>query len=176
MTARSFPLPDHQSHVISAAGPCYLGFSSTKVSTSEAFHLKSLIKQLTKPSRKKHRIPLNTAMSSLQPPDLGLQKKKKKKKRSLFIVVLLPLALQGGESLLSAEALHSQNPSPSFLLVTRLTLPQSCCSNEDCQEAGLSPRSMLTGDEARFLTRSFLLPFLGYQANPSSTPRPKETS
>lgn len=115
MTARSFPLPDHQSHVISAAGPCYLGFSSTKVSTSEAFHLKSLIKQLTKQSRKKTQDTPKYSNVFFTTTRLRSQKKKKKK-RSLFIVVLLPLALQGGRA--SSPLRRSIHRTP--------VLPSSC--------------------------------------------------
>lgn len=66
-------------------------------------------------------------------------------------------------------------PQFFLFLVNTLTLLQSCCFNEDCYEAGLSPRSILTGeslDEVRFLTCSFLLPFLGYHSN-TSIPPPK---
>lgn len=115
MTARSFPLPDHQSHVISAAGPCYLGFSSTKVSTSEAFHLKSLIKQLTKQSRKKTQDTPKYSNVFFTTTRLRSQKKKKKKEKP-FHCCVTSFGSAGGESLLSAEALHSQNPSPSFFL------------------------------------------------------------
>lgn len=66
-------------------------------------------------------------------------------------------------------------PQFFLLLVNRLTLSQSCCLNEDGNEAGLSPRSIWTGeslDEVCFLTCSFLLPFLGYHSN-TSIPPPK---
>lgn len=97
MTARSFPLPDHQSHVISAAGPCYLGFSSTKVSTSEAFHLKSLIKQLTKPSRKKTQDTPKYSNVFFTTTRLRSQKKKKKKREAFSLLCYFLWLCRGGE-------------------------------------------------------------------------------
>lgn len=147
--------------MISETRPCYLDFSSTL----ETFHLKSLIKQLMKISRNRHRIPLTTAMSCLQPIDLGL-------KKSLYYF-LWPCT--GTEPPLS-RSIPFTEPQFFLLLVNRLTLSQSCCLNEDGNEAGLSPRSIWTGeslDEVCFLTCSFLLPFLGYHSN-TSIPPPQE--
>lgn len=115
-------------------------------------------------SRKRHRIPLTTAVSCLQPIDLGL-------KKSLYYF-LWPCA--GTEPPLS-RSIPFTEPQFFLLLVNRLTLPQSCCLNEDGNEAGLSPRSTWTGeplDEVRSLTGPFLLPFLGYHSN-TSIPPPK---
>lgn len=92
-------------------------------------------------------------------------------------VVLLPLALKRPRA--SPRRKLSIRGAPAlFSLLNRLTLSQSCCLSDSLDEAGLSPRSMSTGqafDEACFLTCSFLLPLLGHHSN-TSTPKKKQVS
>lgn len=136
-------------------GPATVISPSTQASTSEAFHyLKSLIKQLMKTPKKKHRITLNTALFT--------SNRLKFPKKPSFSVVLLPLAPKGNRA--SSQLKLSIHGTPVLIL------SQSCHFNE----AGLSPRSSPMGqslDEACFLACSFLLPFLGYHSSVSTPKR-----
>lgn len=108
MTVRSGGLLAHQSHTTRRTGSCYLDFFSTKVPPSDAFHyLKSLVKQLMKTSKKKHRIPLNTAMSCFHPVAIRSPEKPSP-------CCIISLGSENRPSLLFACALHPAYQSPSF--------------------------------------------------------------
>lgn len=110
MPVRSLDLLDHQSHVISGTGPCYLDFSSTEVSTSEAFHLKKLDQAIDENFKEETQ---NTPKHSNV---LFTTNRLSNKKAFLEICCLTSFGSPKGQSLLLAEAFHPQNPSASFCL------------------------------------------------------------